>query len=235
MVGLEVEAMDAISWSETKTSIGLKSGDDTVWRFNFEPEASRPYFHPIALEDGTPLTWVRPPDHPWHLGLWFSWKFINGLNYWEEDRETGLSEGRSTVQKVDRELHPDGSARIVVHLNYHAPDLPPVLTEERALQISAPDESGSYRIDWTSTFTAWDESEVLLDRTPLPNEEGGTPWGGYAGLSIRLAKDTSDWVPFNSEGGSGVEGTKARRANWCCYSLKTSTGKDAVVAMFDHP
>ena len=29
------------------------------------------------------MTADRPPDHIWHHGLWFSWKFINKVNYWE--------------------------------------------------------------------------------------------------------------------------------------------------------
>ena len=40
--------------------------------------------------DGTTLTWFQPADHRWHRALWFTWKKINGIVYWEENAE-GLS------------------------------------------------------------------------------------------------------------------------------------------------
>jgi hypothetical protein len=33
---------------------------------------------------------------------------------------------------------------------------------------------------------------VVLDRPPLPDEPDGKPYGGYAGLSARLAKDWNE-------------------------------------------
>ena len=229
------ETLEQMSWNweETDETITLRSGDVTVWQFHYGSEASKPYFDPLALTDGTSLTWARPPDHPWHLGLWFSWKFINGLNYWEEDRQTGVSEGRTTVEEMDADLQPEGSARMTLELSYHPPSTPSVLTETRRLDITAPDAEGQYRINWQSVFHA--ETKVCLDRTPIQGEEGGKSWGGYAGLSIRLAKDTSDWVPLNSEGDTGVEGTSGRKSRWCCFTLKTAGGNEATVAIFDHP
>ncbi|MFH1715963.1 MAG: DUF6807 family protein, partial [Planctomycetota bacterium] len=173
-------AKPAFSWRQTDGSLALLNHGRVVWQFNFDKKDSKPYFHPVCLTDGTELTWHRPPDHPWHYGLWFSWKYINGLNYWEEDPKTGLSQGRTEIEYVRVEPHDDYSANIVMRLGYHPPGAPTVVTEQCRLTISRPDENGSYRIDWNSEFSAV-AGDVLFDRTPIPGEKDGKSWGGYAG------------------------------------------------------
>ncbi|MDR1455787.1 MAG: PmoA family protein, partial [Tannerella sp.] len=61
------------------------------------------------------------------------------------------------------------------------------LCERREIVISAPADDGSYMLDWTQTFTA--REDVILDRTPIPGEENGSEWGGYAGLAIRFSNE----------------------------------------------
>src|SRR5690606_37803030 len=56
----------------------------------------------------------------------------------------------------------------------------------RDLVVSPVGRNGNYLITWTSHFTAGPEG-ALLDRTPLPDEPDGKLWGGYAGLSLRMA------------------------------------------------
>ena len=175
------------AWKKESNSVALLQNAQVVWQFNFGTNASKPFFHPVALPGGPLLTWDHTPDHPWHHGLWFSWKFINGVNYWEEDRVTGLAEGRTDWREPRIETRPDFSARIVMEIDYHpATHGQSVLTEHRVIEVSPPDDDGAYRQNWTMCFTAGNE-DVLLDRTPLPGEPDGQPWGGYAGLSVRFA------------------------------------------------
>jgi Family of unknown function (DUF6807) len=179
------EGDGALRWQrEEGVSLTLMRGQDVVWRFNFGPKLTKPFFHPLALPSGEVLTSQSPPDHPWHYGLWFSWKYINGVNYWEEDRRTGRAAGLTRWSDVKLTARDDHSARIEMTLDYHPPGKPTVLTEQRSIEVGAPTPDGSYRIDWTSTFTA--QQDAKLDRTPPPGEPGGQGWGGYAGLSLRL-------------------------------------------------
>ena len=176
-----------LAWKREGGSVALLQNAQVVWQFNFGTNANKPFFHPVALPGGPVLTWNHPPDHPWHHGLWFSWKFINGVNYWEEDRTSGLAQGRTDWRELQIETRPDYSARIVMEINYQtATNVPSVLTEHRVVEVSPPDNKGTYHQDWTMIFTAGSEA-VRLDRTPLPGEPGGEPYGGYAGLSVRLA------------------------------------------------
>jgi len=221
------------TWRWTDSSLALLNHGHAVWQLNYDKQAATPYFHPVCLTDCTDLTCLSPPDHPWHRALWFAWKHINDLNYWEEDRKTGLSEGCTEVTSV--KVHPgqDHSARIEMSLSYHPPDKPAVLTEKRLLVVSAPDKLGRYRIDWNSTFTAG-EKDVMLDRTPIPGEKDGVGHGGYAGLSVRVAKSMRDWRVLDAEGRTAMD-CHGKKARWLDFCGMTANGKPGGIAIFDHP
>ena len=131
-----VFAADSLSFKQTETSVALIKENQVVWQFNFASDQTKPYFHPLSLSDGTVLTWVSPPDHRWHYGLWFSWKFINGVNYWEEDPKTRKPAGITSWENVQVNTHQDHSATINLDLSYHEPGKPTLLTEKRTIAIS---------------------------------------------------------------------------------------------------
>jgi len=221
------------TWKETDGSIALLNHGRIVWQFNYGKDTRKPYFHPVALLDGPVLTCLSPRDHPWHRALWFSWKMLNGVNYWEEDPKTGLSDGRTEVvhAKVDTNL--DYSATIHLTLTYHTPDGPTLLTEDRTITVSAPDKDGRYRIDWQGTFTARNQ-DVLL--------QGGTAGGGYAGLSVRISQTTGGWRLIDSEGrvdlpgGPVAKNTHGQKARWMDFSVvDTATGETGGIAILQHP
>jgi hypothetical protein len=178
-------------WQREDGSLAWLEGQQVVWKFSFDPKSGKPFFHPLSVAGGPSLTNFRPEDHPWHYGLWFSWKYINGVNYWEEDRETRKAEGatRWTVAAID--TRPDGGATLSLDLTYTHPSGRVDLTERRVLRISRPALDGSYAIDWRSDFKAGPEGAVL-DRTPLLGEPNGKVNGGYAGLGLRLASAPLD-------------------------------------------
>jgi hypothetical protein len=213
----------------------LQRGDTVIWQFNYGADEPKPYFHPVALPDGPVVTWNRPPDHVWHHGLWFCWKFINGVNYWEPDRSTGKPAGRTTWSGVQITTTPDGTARIQLDLDYRPADGPSVMTERRVVEVSAPTEDGSYFFDWVCRFTAGPQ-DVELNRTPLPTEPGGQAWGGYAGLSVRLAAELTDRaadsaagpVPFNDQ-------SRYRGRALALDYHGLINGRTVGVAICDHP
>lgn len=173
-------------WQRSDTSIAWQVGSDVVWKFTFDSKSGKPYFDPVAPVGGARLTNFKPEDHPWHYGLWFSWKYINGANYWEEDRTSGRSAGLTSWKPPSIETTADGRASIVVDVSYTHPSGRVDLTEARRLVVSPPDANGGYTIDWRSRFVAGPEG-ATLDRTPMPAEPRGAVNGGYAGLGARLA------------------------------------------------
>ena len=182
-------------WQCTDTTLAWKAGEAVVWQFNFEPATSgKPFFHPLGAVGGANVTERAPSDHPWHYGLWFSWKYINGKNYWEEDRQSGLPAGKTAWTKPVIATQPDGSATIKMELTYINHDAARVdMVESRDIAVSAPDANGSFTIDWKARFVAGPEG-ALLDRQKMPGEPGGAYNGGYAGMSIRMAPHTIDYV-----------------------------------------
>ena len=173
-------------FQQSDTSLAWQVDGSDVWRFSFDPAKGKPFFHPIGVIGGPALTNFKPEDHPWHYGLWFSWKYINKANYWEENRQTGRAQGRTGWSTPKIETKPDGSAAIAMEVTYTHPSGRVDLTEQRVLKISAPDAQGGFTLDWSAQFTAGSEGAVL-DRTPMPGEPDGRFNGGYAGLSIRMA------------------------------------------------
>ena len=214
----------------TENSVSRSSKGQTLWTLNHDADEGKPCIHPLAAVGGKVLSGLRPDDHPWHRALWFSWKFINGVNYWEENRVTGKSAGRTSLLDTRRTELPGGVVRVEMDLTYApAATGDRILDEFRTLEIHPLDADGAYRIDWSSRFLAL-KNDVILDRTPPPGEPGGKDWGGYAGYSLRMNREVAGGVFANSEGQTG-SATHRQPARWLSYS-KPGVG---AVLFLDHP
>ena len=222
-----------LSWKKTDETVALLKGTEVVWQLNYRKEEGKPYFHPLCTLSGELITDLRPKDHVWHRGLWFSWKYINEVNYWEEDRRTHKSQGTTELVSTNVVTNDDFSAKFTMKLSYHPPGEAEILAEERVILVSAPDAAGVYRIDWTSKFTATADAE--LSRTPIRGEKGGKGWGGYAGFSLRMAKAvrgctfSSDQIPPPGAT-KKIHGSKA---NW--FAMELPKGKSGGVVMLNAP
>jgi len=216
-----------LSWSRSDTSVALLNGSRVVWRHVHDRKIGKPYMR-FGLVDGTELTrpWPIPKgysksDHTWHRALWWSWKAIDGVNYWEKNQQ-----GTDPV-KVKVTTNKDGSAAILTTISYHEPDKPPVATEERLVEVGPPDAGGSYLIKWRATFKPAGKKKVVFNRN------------SYGGFALRLAAEfcgdpkagKPGWVFSRS-----VEPkTSKGRHRWMAYSGIAQNGKPAGVAIFDHP
>jgi hypothetical protein len=215
-------------------SLALVGPWGLVWRLNFGPGLTKPHFDPLQTADGRSLTWVSPEDHPWHYGLWHSWKLIDGVNYWEVDRKTRRADGttRLVEAKVER-LDVKAGARVVLRLAYHPAAQPDatVMEDTITLDMRLPREDGSYLIEWEQVSRA--RRSVVLDRTPPPGQPDGKGFGGYAGLSLRGSRFLTDVVITNSEGRTNAAAHR-QPARWAALAGRID-GRPAGFALFDHP
>ncbi|MEI7899660.1 MAG: DUF6807 family protein [bacterium] len=246
IVGIVASVMSVFSYCRAESGVqwdtsvahqlALRLNGAEVWRFRADPAAgTKPFFDPVCVAGGPSLTCARPPDHVWHYGLWFSWKFINGLNYWEES--AGKSQGQTFWSAPKIETRADGSAVITCMLGYRpSATNEPVLSEQRTITVSAPEADGAYHMDWTQLFTAGGQP-VTLDRTPLARQPNGQSSGGYAGLSVRYAQAFT-----NVESVSAASGRVPCDPGGRCYFTAAAaeqngviSGKPYGIALLAHP
>ncbi|MFA6483753.1 MAG: DUF6807 family protein, partial [Bacteroidales bacterium] len=225
-------------WRIDPVSVGLvkilnDKEDFLLWKLNFGPEL-KPFFHPVSSPNGTLLTAEAPPDHKWHLGLWFCWKYINKLNYWEftGDPKNAVSEGRTEVKKIRIMTFRNSNAKIILHIDYHPWNQPGeiAMQETRTIRVSAPASDGSYAIGYDMVFTPL--VDVTLDRTPVQTNASGVTWGGYAGLSMRFDQDLSNPRYFSATRDSVING---EGNPWVAANLTTPDNQTVQMVILDHP
>ena len=186
----------------TATGVRLVKGGETVWNFEIDTDDGKPYMHPLRTPSGLTLTDVRPSDHPWHKGLWFSWKFLNGANCWETPDKCGPGGAGRCVLK-SKEISVAGlDARVTLSL-VHGDGEGKALEERRTVDFLPPDEVGGYALLSEHEFTAL--RDVTLDRTPPYAKPNGAMAGGYAGLTLRLTADAAARFATRKDGKDIVE------------------------------
>lgn len=187
-------------------------------------DQTKPYIHPLNTPSGHTLSLLNPYDHVWHLGLFFSWKYVNGVNFWEETQG-------SCVSQCDFIARVNGRDIVLETRNeWRTAQLETLLDESRMVRFA--EGSDHYLIDFDMSFASrW--GEVILDRTD-PKVQ---PWGGYAGLSFRPVRAMFHEADvLNSEGLRGMESDGAP-AKWARYAGKLDGRKkpSGGVAIIDHP
>jgi hypothetical protein len=170
----------------------------------------------VRTKAGHVLTRATPADHPWHRGLWFTIKFVDEDNFWEEMEPYGTIVPRNPGS-LDDDLdwiRPDGSVAITEHRT-----MTPVDLDEQA-----------WALDWRFELTP--TADVTLDRTPF------TTWGGYGGLALRGSPEWHD-TRILREGGEAKQRVAGRTGRWLDVSGRVGPGGDddpeAGIALLDHP
>ena len=185
----------------------------------------KPHVHPLTTPEGRTLTVTEPADHPWHRGLWFALKYVNGENYWEEAGGVG-PEGYGVQRHVGPPSQVSTASTTIIEgdLEWIAPDRTTVAVREsrRLVVIAVPT---GYAIDWTSTIRT--ATDAVLDRTP------STTWGGYGGLTLRGHPEWTD-TKLTFDDGTVTDRVTPKEATWFDLS-GTVDGASAGVTFIDRP
>ena len=204
-------------------TVHRRPGEAAAWTLDYGSTA-KPFIHPLRTPAGHILSLAEPYDHLWHRGLWFTFKFVNGDNFWEENVDHGVQR----IEGVPGISHPEqDDVAIRLNLDWIGPgtgDI--VLTEDRAITFRCGDDVDTF--DWTTSLVA--QRDVVLDRTPY------TTWGGYGGLSFRGARG---WAidRYRLPDAAVTERPAGQRGAWCDLSGKLDGGSDRSggLAILDHP
>lgn len=223
------------------SAVELTSGESgtVLWRLEHADETPKPYVHPMRTLQGHCLTDHEPADHPWHRGLWFTVKYVDGCNFWEEEHDPY---GTQRVEKVSCG-GTEETGLVELAIEWRAGTRPdPFLREVRQVQTRVLDER-RYLLDWTSRLST--SSDVLLERTPYavraPRQRerwpGGPPfpaWGGYGGLVIRTAPDLEIQGFRLADSQALREPPTGETAPWCALT-GSCDGAPVTLGFIDHP
>ncbi|MBW3622470.1 MAG: PmoA family protein [Armatimonadetes bacterium] len=207
-------------------SVELRGDDgDVALRYAYGQDlAPKPFFYPLCLPNGGNFGAYRPADHMWHRGLWFTWKFVNGANYWEEGRG---EEGHQHTLRAPEVIVEDFGKAITLssELEWRHRDQK-TIREARRVRYSPGAEI--HVMDWDVRQTAL--QDLLIDRTPY------TTWGGYGGLVIRAPQSLRNGTLLFPDGRNAdyVAGEPDR---WCDLSGQMDGAPDrhGGMAFLDHP
>lgn len=206
--------------------LSMSIAGDPVWSYHFATDRHKPFLHPLRTPSGVPLTAFEPWDHQWHRGLWFSWQYINDVNYWEERADT--PDGAGTVHFMGPEqvtLSPRG-AEIRTHYELRDPSGLEVMESVLQLHFHIPKQD-RYLIDWTLSWNA--KTDLQIRRAA---EEGD----GYSGLALRTARTLGNLKLLNSEGQQDAA-TQDQPARWVDITGLSDGGwgLHAGACLMEHP
>jgi hypothetical protein len=178
------------------------------WTYN-AGHRRRPNIHPVASPSGAVLTRDAPSDHPWHHGLWFTIKYVNGENFWEEYDAYGVL--RHVDEKTVHWIRPDRETVVIV--------------DERVFtHVDLAEDA--YAIDIDIRLTP--QADVVLDRTPF------TTWGGYGGLALRGRAEWTDTRLLLADG-STHDRVLGVPSAWCDLSGTVEGGEAGILIVPAEP
>jgi len=177
----------------------------TRWTYHAE-HRKRPHVHPVATPSGIVLTRDAPPDHPWHHALWFTIKFVNEENFWEEAAPYGVL--RHVDDHVVHWIRPDRETVVIV--------------DRRSIVETDLGVDDAYALDWSIALEP--QTDVVLDRTPF------TTWGGYGGLALRGRSDWTD-TRLLLDDGSERERVFGVPSAWCDLSGLVDGGTAGILLL----
>lgn len=219
-----IEVIQRRSEGGAECEIRGEAGERLIYRA--DSALPKPGFHPLVTPAGAVVTGWEPSDHVWHRGLWFTFKYVNGENFWEEIPPYGVQCPADGGPRA--ELLADGSVRLCHESVWRSDRTGEAVRESRTWQYR-PFNRGM-AIDFSTRLTAL--QELKLDRTPY------TTWGGYGGLSLRASREMHG-VEFVTPQGAvpPVPGLTGQPHPWLVMRGRMDGGRDRWVSMLiaDHP
>lgn len=217
----------------------------------------KPVLYPLRTSKGTLVTrgWPMDPrpgervDHPHHVGMWFNYGNVNGLDFWNNSTAipADKKENFGTIKhvSVNNMTADNDKAELEVTMDWQKPDGTSLLKEETKYIFTQ--EGDERAIELITKLTALDEDVSFMD-----NKEGL--------LGIRLARElehpsdkpekftdangiATDVAQMNNEGvtglyrsSEGIEGDSvwATRGKW--VNLNGKIGDEPVsLVILDNP
>jgi hypothetical protein len=217
----------------------------------------KPVLFPLRTASGTVVTRGYPleprpgerTDHPHHVGLWFNYENVNGVDFWNNSSAIPVSQkakmGTIVHRRIVKMSNGADHGELEVEVDWLMPDGQPILHETTDFIFRASPHTRI--VDRISTLTALDKPAVFKDakdgmlalRVRRELEQPSTEAATYTDASGRpttvKAMDTNGVTGLyrSSEGktGDAVWGTRGR---WTTLTGKVNH-EGITLALLDHP
>ena len=217
----------------------------------------KPVLYPLRAATGTIVTRGYPleprpgerVDHPHHVGLWFNYGDVNGLDFWNNSEAIKPAErnkyGTIRHVKIKRVASGKDRGELEVEMDWLTPDGKALLREETTFIFHAAPNLRA--IDRITKLTALDERVVLHDNKegvigirvarqleqPADKPEVFTDASGKATAVPKLDNTgvTGNYRSSEGETGDAVWGT---RGKWTMLTGKIEQ-EPITLAILDHP
>jgi hypothetical protein len=243
--------------NEAAKRVDIAIGGKPFTSYRWDPALKKPVLYPLRSANGTIVTrgWPLDPrpgervDHPHHLGLWFNYGDVNGLDFWNNSDAIPAKDapkmGTIVHRRIVKAEGGGASGTLTTDMDWTNAG-GEVLLHERATFVFRADES-SRTVERTTVLTAAGRRVVFNDNKegvfgmrvarqlehPSKTAEVFTDASGKATAVPKLDNAGITGMYISSEGkkGDDVWGTRGR---WTM--LRGRIGEHAVtLAIVDHP
>lgn len=241
---------------ENEKKVDIMMGDELFTSYIYPDDLEKPVLYPVNAPGNIALTRAFPleakagerVDHPHHVGIWFNYGDVNGLDFWNNSynvpKEKKDKYGTIRHQQVIKTQ--SGEEGILqVSADWMAPDGKKLLNEETSFHFR---EEGNRRIiDRVVVLTAQDEPVLFND-----NKEGMIAIRVTRALEMPASKPVklsdaqgkpmeeavmdNEGVSGNYLSSEGIEGGDVwgTRGQWMKLYGKVN-GTQVAIAIIDHP
>jgi len=243
--------------NEAAERVDVFYGKELFTAYIYPKTIKKPVLYPIKTASGTSITRGFPlepkagerVDHPHHVGLWFNFGDVNGLDFWNNSEAIKPSErdkfGTIVHKSIKRTAGGKDRGELEVVMEWITPTGKALLREETTFVFHA--AKGMRSIDRITKLTALDEPVLFKDNKegviglrvtraleqPATRPEVFTDASGKATPVPVLNNEGVTGLYHSSEGKTGddVWGT---RGKWTALSGKISQ-EDVTILMLDNP
>ncbi|RYY14772.1 MAG: hypothetical protein EOO04_29695, partial [Chitinophagaceae bacterium] len=233
--------------------IDIMIGQKLFTSFRYPDTLEKPILYPVYSSGGTMVTRGfplmpkpgEPDDHPHHMGIWFNYENLNGLDFWNNSYaikpEKKSSYGWIKTDRITETK--DGNTGILAyHANWTNQNNDLIVEEKTRLEFSG---TGNRRIiDRITVLTAAqdalfkDAKDALLAirvakelQIPTKEEKSFTDDKGNATVVKANAVANGNYLSSEGKMGDSVWSTRAKWVN-----LYGKMGNDSIsIAIIDHP
>jgi len=207
--------------------ISIRTGSSELLRYGYRNVPYKPCVQQLFTPDGINVLRDSPADHKHHHALMFAVS-VDGLNFWEEQKQPGRQKHKSFCDVTVGENNSIPCGGFTEKLDWVNPGTDELLlNESRAIQVCRLDDSKATLMNWQSEFAV-----------PAGKDSATLSGSHYFGLGMRFVQSMDTGGEFrNSSGKAGevVRGDeRLTRAKWCAITAEAD-GKPVTVAMFCHP